>query len=406
METITKNLINIKLSSIVAAIFIIGFGFYLNTISQITGLIWIFSVLAGITLQRSRLCFASSFRDLFLFGNTKTLKAILIGLMVSSLGFVLVMRSIVLDPTIGSMPSDPYILPFGISTVIGGLLFGFGMVISGGCVSGSLYRIGEGYIASLVTIVGVLIGLAILSLTWNWWWDTLISNEPKLWLPQILDIGYFGAFLITILIGVIVFIGLTIFEHKSGYKEYKFTPKETQFESFIEKIMSPLYMIFKLPWNITLGAIIIGFISMFLLLIAKPFGVTGELFASSNRILDLIGIAPLNKGLNELGGCVANASSNSSYLSNSFAATWGIIPGSFLASSLAGEFKIRIPKENLRFLQSVLGGVFMGYGAGLAIGCTLGSFFSAIPSMSLSGWLFGLSLAGGAFIGTKVIRRF
>ena len=170
--------------------------------------------------------------------------------------------------------------------------------------------------------------------------------------------------------------------------------------------MSPLYVIFKLPWNITLGAIIIGFISMFLLLIAKPFGVTGELFASSNRILDLIGIAPINKGLNELGGCVANASSNSSYISNSFAATWGIIPGSFLASSLAGEFKIRIPKEKLRFFQSIFGGVFMGYGAGLAIGCTLGSFFSAIPSMSLSGWLFGLSLAGGAFIGTKVIRRF
>jgi len=79
METIAKNLINIKLSSIVAAIFIIGFGFYLNTISQITGLIWIFSVLAGITLQRSRLCFASSFRDLFLFGSTKTLRGILFG---------------------------------------------------------------------------------------------------------------------------------------------------------------------------------------------------------------------------------------------------------------------------------------------------------------------------------------
>ena len=60
----------------------------------------------------------------------------------------------------------------------------------------------------------------------------------------------------------------------------------------------------------------------------------------------------------------------------------------------------------LSIFQSIFGGVFMGYGAGLAIGCTLGSFFSAIPSMSLSGWLFGLSLAGGAFIGTKVIRRF
>ncbi|MBM3947193.1 MAG: hypothetical protein FJ315_07355 [SAR202 cluster bacterium] len=47
----------------------------------------------------------------------------------------------------------------------------------------------------------------------------------------------------------------------------------------------------------------------------------------------------------------------------------------------------------------------MGYGSGLAIGCTLGAFFSSIPSLSVSGWLFALALAGGAFIGVKAIRR-
>ena len=72
-----------------------------------------------------------------------------------------------------------------------------------------------------------------------------------------------------------------------------------------------------------------------------------------------------------------------------FAATYGIIPGSFLASKLSGEFKIRMPKNPVRLVQSFGGGLLMGYGAGLAIGCTLGSLFSAIPSMSLSGWLFG-----------------
>ena len=406
METIKKNIINIRPLSVIVIIGVFLFGFYLNSISQVTSLIWIFSIMAGITFQRSRLCFASSFRDLFLFGSTKTLKAILLGLMVSSFGFILVMRSVVLDPTLGSVPSDPYILPFGISTVIGGLLFGFGMVISGGCVSGSLYRIGEGYVASLATIFGVIIGLSALSLSWNWWWDLLIKNEPKIWLPQVLDMGYLGAFAVTLFLGLVIFIGLTIFEYKTGYKEFKFINKEADFHSLKEKIMAPLYAIFKVPWSLTIGAIIIGFISMFMLLIAKPFGVTGELFASSNRILDILGNTPLNKGLSDLGGCVANAASNSSFLTNSFAATWGIIPGSFIASSLSGEFKLRIPKEKFRFVQSIAGGIFMGYGAGLGIGCTLGSFYSAIPSMSLSGWLFGLALAMGAFFGTKIIKRF
>jgi len=46
----------------------------------------------------------------------------------------------------------------------------------------------------------------------------------------------------------------------------------------------------------------------------------------------------------------------------------------------------------------------MGYSASLGIGCTIGAFFSAIPSFSLSGWLFGISLGLGAYIGTKVIK--
>jgi hypothetical protein len=47
----------------------------------------------------------------------------------------------------------------------------------------------------------------------------------------------------------------------------------------------------------------------------------------------------------------------------------------------------------------------MGYGAGIAVGCTLGAFFSAIPSLGLNGWAFGLSLLVGAGLGTQVIKR-
>tara|TARA_Y100001936_G_scaffold3977_1_gene3648 strand:- start:2449 stop:3669 length:1221 start_codon:yes stop_codon:yes gene_type:complete len=406
MEKIERNLISFKLSSLLAILFIIAFGIYLNSVSSVTGIIWVFSILAGITLQRSRLCFASSFRDLFLFGSTKTLKSIILGLMTTSFLFIFVMRSIIQNPTIGSIPADPYILPFGVSTIVGGVLFGFGMVIAGGCVSGSLYRIGEGYVASLFSILGVVTGLVTLSLSWEWWWDNLISNEPKIWLPKLFDMGYLGAFIVTLILGITVYIGLTVYESKKGFKEFKIASKPKEFNSFKEKLFSPLYTLFKTPWNMTIGVVVLGLISTFLLIVSKPFGVTGELFSSANNIVKMIGLEPATKGLSELGGCVANAASNSNYFSNSFAATYGIIPGSFLASKLSGEFKIRMPKNPVRLAQSFGGGLFMGYGAGLAIGCTLGSFFSAIPSMSLSGWLFGLSLAIGAFLGTKIISRF
>ena len=46
----------------------------------------------------------------------------------------------------------------------------------------------------------------------------------------------------------------------------------------------------------------------------------------------------------------------------------------------------------------------MGFSASLGIGCTIGAFFSAISSLSLYGWVFGISLFGGSFIGTKIIK--
>jgi uncharacterized membrane protein YedE/YeeE len=72
---------------------------------------------------------------------------------------------------------------------------------------------------------------------------------------------------------------------------------------------------------------------------------------------------------------------------------------------LASEFKLRVPKQPLRYVQSIGGGVLMGYGAGLALGCTVGAFFSAIPSLALNGWVFAAALAGGAYLGVKLLNR-
>lgn len=40
------------------------------------------------------------------------------------------------------------------NTVVGGIIFGIGMVIAGGCASGMLMRIGEGFEMHLITLVG------------------------------------------------------------------------------------------------------------------------------------------------------------------------------------------------------------------------------------------------------------
>jgi uncharacterized membrane protein YedE/YeeE len=111
-------------------------------------------------------------------------------------GFTVVMMDLLPRTGFGSVPSGAHVSPAGIHLIVGGLLFGFGMVIAGGCVSGSLYRVGEGYVASWAAVSGMLLGLELGSHTWNWWWSFSIGGGPTLWLPNYL--GYAGSVLLVL----------------------------------------------------------------------------------------------------------------------------------------------------------------------------------------------------------------
>ena len=79
--------------------------------------------------------------------------------------------------------------------------------------------------------------------------------------------------------------------------------------------------------------------------------------------------------------------------------------GAFIAAMIAGDFKLRWPRQKMVYPRVLLGGVMMGYGAGLASGCTVGGFFSAVPSLGLNGWVFGVCILGGALVGIQIIKK-
>ena len=83
-----------------------------------------------------------------------------------------------------------------------------------------------------------------------------------------------------------------------------------------------------------------------------------------------------------------------------------IIMGALIASLLAGEFRIRKWRSNRFVLAALAGGMLMGYGARIALGCNIGAYFSAIPSFSLHGWVFGVFIIAGAYLGGKLLLRF
>ena len=107
----------------------------------------LFGVVFGIIFQRSRLCFAAGFRDIFAARDTKLLRWILVAEMVGMIGFSILKFN-------GYLDSNHFVFPTGINSIAGGFIFGIGMVIAGGCGSGILWRSAEGYVRHWFAVIG------------------------------------------------------------------------------------------------------------------------------------------------------------------------------------------------------------------------------------------------------------
>jgi uncharacterized protein len=363
---------------------------------------WAFGLAFGFVLQRGRFCFASAFRDLFLLGHGRTMKGVLLGLAVASVGFAIVMARQVPFTDLGFLPPTANVLPAGVHTALGAVLFGIGMVLAGGCVSGSLYRMGEGYVASWVAFAGLMGGLLVSSYTWNWWWETSMSTAPSVWLPQ--SLGHTGALIVTLLALGAVFVGVLWIEHRAGMVVPSARATGEAPDSVSAELRALGRMVFVRGWPVLIAGAVLGGLNVLLFTAQEPWGFTGEVARWSADLAGLAGAAPPPLlGASDLPGCVMVISDG--LVNHMSFLVVGMWVGSFAGALGAGEFKLRLPARRVRYVQSLGGGVLMGYGAGIAMGCTIGAFFSSIPSLAVNGWVFAVFLAVGAWIGTLMIRR-
>jgi hypothetical protein len=80
-----------------------------------------------------------------------------------------------------------------------------------------------------------------------------------------------------------------------------------------------------------------------------------------------------------------------------------LIGGAAVMALLHNEFKWKKPTWELA-TWAIIGGALMGIGSRLALGCNVGAFFIRIPYGNYTGWLFGLGMVIGAFIGVKIFN--
>jgi hypothetical protein len=100
----------------------------------------------GFIMHRSRLCFARAFREPFMTAEGDMTKAVILALAIGLPIASLLFQKKIIDPYIAIPPA------FWIGSLLGGLIFGIGMIFAGGCASGSLWRMGEGHAKLWVTI--------------------------------------------------------------------------------------------------------------------------------------------------------------------------------------------------------------------------------------------------------------
>jgi len=77
-----------------------------------------------------------------------------------------------------------------------------------------------------------------------------------------------------------------------------------------------------------------------------------------------------------------------------------LIGGAAVMALLHNEFKFKKPTLELA-TWAIVGGILMGIGSRLGLGCNVGAFFVRVSQGDASGWLFGLGMTAGAYIGVK-----
>lgn len=88
----------------------------------------------------------------------------------------------------------------------------------------------------------------------------------------------------------------------------------------------------------------------------------------------------------------------------------GLFLGSLASALLSGNFKILLDKSRsmsvrTRLLTSLTGGMFIGFAARLARGCTSGVALSGGAQLAVSGWIFVISMFAAGFIVAALFRR-
>jgi uncharacterized membrane protein YedE/YeeE len=340
----------------------------------------------GIVFQRGRFCFFCIFQDLFERRNAAPLFAILTALALGGVCYAIVFGAFLPNPLAGRLPPDAHIGPVSWALALAGFAFGVGMSLSGACISALLYRLGEGYARAPFGLLGTLVGFGLGFLSWRSLYLGVISGAPVLWLPA--QLGYGGA----LAMHLIVLAGLAA-------ALLRFVPPLPERPPTTLNRHYLYQQVFRQRWNPLVTGALVAIIGAFAYLRVEPLGVTAQLGSVSRTLLSNAGyLGQRLPGLDTFAGCATQVVQT---MTNNGLLITGLVLGALAAALMANAFKLtKLTVRNST--TALIGGVLMGWGAMIALGCTVGTLLSGMSAFAVSGWVFAVSCTLGVRLGLKL----
>lgn len=367
----------------VITVLLLGWVWYLG--SGRPGFSLLSGAVFGLLLQRSRFCFFCVTRDFIERKIPDGLLGLLAALVVGTLGYHAVLGAFLPDPSTGRLPPDAHIGPVSWVLALAATVFGIGMALSGSCISAHLYRLGEGALASVAALAGILVGFGLGFASWNSLYLSSLQEAPVVWLPT--SLGYGGSLILQLLL-----LGGLAAWLLSFYRPATEIP-EASTRSLFSLLFGP-------RWPTWVGGLLIGTLAIVAYLRVGPLGVTAELGSLARTGANALGWLPERlEGLDSFAGCATQL--KETLLSDNGLFVIGLLLASWASALTAGDFKLSRPTSK-DWIRNALGGVLLGWGSMLALGCTVGTLLSGIMAGALSGWVFAVFCLMGTWVGLKL----
>ncbi|WP_185956994.1 YeeE/YedE family protein [Staphylococcus hominis] len=327
----------------------------------ISGLI--VGLLLGFVMQRTRFCLTGGFRDMYVQKNNKMFYALLVAITVQSIGLLVLTGFDVLTISYQTFPV--------IGTIIGSFVFGIGIVLAGGCATGTWYRAGEGLIGSWVALIMYALSATITKAGILLPLMNTINKPTNVNASMSQTTGIPSWILVIILTVVTLFLVIRTLRKP---KPKIAVPKLKQRYSGIR------HYLFEKRYHPFVAGIIVGLIA----LLAWP-------MSYSTGQEDGLGITTPSAHIVQF-----LMSGDLKFIDWGVFLVLGIFIGSYIAARGAKEFKWRLP-DKITIRNSAIGGICMGFGASVAGGCSIGNGLVATATLSWQGWIALVSMILGTW---------